>query len=595
VRTSHPDLLAAAYTLKPFLGWKRALELAGLNYDTIRAHYIDEIPCLICGDTFVLLNAHLEKAHQVTAEEYREEFPDADLMSEVMRFRKGGILDRHPDRLPDWEPALSIEYALDKTSEYYQRGFDVHYTNLNAIDSAITIKLLRELKEGWDLVMEKIGVDPTAHRRTIREDDFTIEEFAEWLLERQEAGLKNTMEAVMDLHQTELEGPVDLRNRIVAWALAFHHRSWTEALEASGLDLSHPAYNERHFPDAQSLLEAIREIAAAGRPTAFLDAVRNRNDATIVFSAPRYFKTWTKALKAAGVPATTEHRELDQKAKVILHLKKHLKNGYRVDEASMWIGTRRDPILFKATFNFFPNWRAAVKAAGGNKVRFTDEAGRDNPFLTKEKVIREFQKLHRAKRFASERRLPRDPRNTALVAMAHGFFGGWRDAAVAAGIDPKSYNDKNLNPTGRYPTKEDVIEGILLRHKKGAPMNARSLTVGENADYALITTARKFFKNWGDAMTVAGLDYSAVVRKKQDYSVARASNQYRTKKEVVAGIRKRFKAGQHLNSRSLSHDPKQRDYPLIRVARELFGSWDKALAAAGFDPALIRRNRASEN
>jgi hypothetical protein len=31
------------------------------------------------------------------------------------------------------------------------------------------------------------------------------------------------------------------------------------------------------------------------------------------------------------------------------------------------------------------------------------------------------------------------------------------------------------------------------------------------------------------------------------------------------------------------------------VARELFGSWDKALAAAGFDPALIRRNRASEN
>lgn len=125
-------------------------------------------------------------------------------------------------------------------------------------------------------------------------------------------------------------------------------------------------------------------------------------------------------------------------------------------------------------------------------------------------------------------------------------------------------------------------------------MNARTLTVGDKADYPLITSARKFFTNWENALTAAGIDYAKVARKKQDYTRKRTINHYESKEDVVAGIQKRQRNDLRLNARTMNHDPENRDSSLIRVARELFGTWDAALAAAGLDPSQIRHKHASK-
>lgn len=594
VRNSHPDLLAATSTFTPFLGWKQALELAGLNYKSIHTKYIDQIPCLICNDYFTLLNTHLEKIHQVTPQEYCEEFPGADLSSETFRFRSATASSRHPDHLPDWEPASSLEYSFDKLYEYRKRGYQLNYSYMLAIDSPMVIALSKGIEGGWDEVLKIIGINPISHRRVIRDDDFTMKDFVKWLRQRERAGLKNTPNAIHALQQAPEEGPSDLKQRIISWALFSHGRTWSKALDASKVDLSHPAYNDRNFPDEKSLLDAVREIAAAGRPTAFFEVIRHPADSLLSFACAQHFGSWTKALKKAGVKPTVSERPLTSRAEVLVHLKKRIEHGFQIDAVAMWSGSRRDPMLFKAAFRFFPNWRAAIKAASGNDPELIEEAVRDNPFTTKQKVIREFQRLHRENSFGPERKIPRNPHNIYLIAMAHGLFGGWRNAAVAAEIDPKSYHHKNLHPSGQYPTKKSVIQEIQRRVKNEVPVNARALTIGENTDQPLIYGARKLFGTWENALSAAGLNAAKITRKKQDYSIKRVFNQYDTKQCVIAGILKRHKAGLALNARTLHHDPIHRDNPLLRVARKLFGSWDAALEAAGLDPTDIRRKAASE-
>jgi len=583
VKASDPDLMSAAFSCKPFLGWKQAIEQAGLSYDKILTFHQDEVECLICGHRGANITAHLMKAHSINGAEYREEFPDAEVVCEVVRFRRGGKLDDHPDRLPEWERALSVEYALDRVYEYYKQNFFINQNTINILDSAITVKLIRHLGS-WDIVLERLGIDPRLHRQNVRFNDYTLKDVKNWLQKREKLGLKNTSSAVAAVkEQQEGDG---LRHRIVAWALAYYNRSWVTVLEESGVDLSHQAYNERHFPDANSVIEAIREIELAGRTTALSDVMLREEDSRVAFAAPRYFGNWTSALKAAGVEATFEDRQLHKKSQVVKWIKKRIRDGFNIDVKSMWAGSRKDPGLFKASFVVFKSWRQAVKAVTGNNSRLIKEASKGTIFSTPKKVIDEMLKLHKEGELTSERRLHRDERSIVLVAMAYGFFGSWRNAAVAAGIDPKSYSERSRNPIGAYKNKDAVIEGIVGRHAQGLPMNARSVATGEVMDAPLITSARKWFGNWQKAIEAAGLDYSKFVRKKQDYSVKRKLNSYPTKKSVVQGIKKRQSEGLGLNSRAVNHgdDP---DHPLMRRGVELYGSWLQALEAAGVDVESI--------
>src|SRR5712692_9039123 len=87
VKRSHPKLIERVYAVRPFWGWKRALEDAGLDYAKINGELRDYVDCKICGRDIGAPGYHLISQHQVTPEEYRPECPDAELHCEGGRAR----------------------------------------------------------------------------------------------------------------------------------------------------------------------------------------------------------------------------------------------------------------------------------------------------------------------------------------------------------------------------------------------------------------------------------------------------------------------------------------------------------------------------
>ena len=108
VKRDHPELIERVYSIKPFWGWRRALNTAGIDYAHIRVRLEEAVVCLLCGRWFRNLGSHLHAIHETTADEYRDEFPDAEVMCEAMRadlrfYRYSEI----KLRMPHWEPIWS--------------------------------------------------------------------------------------------------------------------------------------------------------------------------------------------------------------------------------------------------------------------------------------------------------------------------------------------------------------------------------------------------------------------------------------------------------------------------------------------------------
>ena len=85
VKRRHPDLMEAVYAVKPFWGWKRALEAAGIDYGDIRVEIEPYVQCRLCGEWFRALMGHLIKAHECDGNNYMTDYPDAPLVSEEGR------------------------------------------------------------------------------------------------------------------------------------------------------------------------------------------------------------------------------------------------------------------------------------------------------------------------------------------------------------------------------------------------------------------------------------------------------------------------------------------------------------------------------
>src|SRR5437899_11933704 len=112
VKRSHPKLIERVYAVRPFWGWKRALEDAGLDYKKINVELLDYVDCKICGRDMGGLSYHLISQHQIAPEDYRHEYPGAELVCETIR---AGIAERKLRKRPallHWETIWTPEYVL---------------------------------------------------------------------------------------------------------------------------------------------------------------------------------------------------------------------------------------------------------------------------------------------------------------------------------------------------------------------------------------------------------------------------------------------------------------------------------------------------
>jgi hypothetical protein len=122
VKRRNPEILQSAYAMKPYWGWKQALADAGLGYEDINVELWDYCTCLICGHEARKLDAHVRIAHSLTGAEYRQEFPQAEIVCETVRAGQR----RFPTDLPHWEPVWSWEYVLDRALERVRQGWELH-------------------------------------------------------------------------------------------------------------------------------------------------------------------------------------------------------------------------------------------------------------------------------------------------------------------------------------------------------------------------------------------------------------------------------------------------------------------------------------
>lgn len=123
-----------------------------------------------------------------------------------------------------------------------------------------------------------------------------------------------------------------------------------------------------------------------------------------------------------------------------------------------------------------------------------------------------------------------------------------------------------------------IIEEIQWRHQKGLALNPQAL---QQEDSALLAAGRRHFGSWSEAVKAAhvtplGRRWTMIHRRG-----------YWTCERILAHIHEYARSGQPL----YAHAMQALDNCLVSAATYHFGSWAKALQAAGYDPEKLRGNR----
>lgn len=127
--------------------------------------------------------------------------------------------------------------------------------------------------------------------------------------------------------------------------------------------------------------------------------------------------------------------------------------------------------------------------------------------------------------------------------------------------------------TGQRWSKRRVLREIRRRKRLGLPLNVQVVRFDRGAG-SLSTMAWHHFGSWDNALAAAGIRPEAV-RRIGRWDRARVVN------EITA----RAASGRRLDQTAVRADR----FPLLSAGRRWFGDWNRALKAAGLDPAKHRK------
>ena len=209
--------------------------------------------------------------------------------------------------------------------------------------------------------------------------------------------------------------------------------------------------------------------------------------------ASQAFGTWETALKYAGVNLHRLYAKQDYTPEqVIQKIRRLCCKGCNPSAVHV---RRRHNRLHKAGCQHFGTWSQALLAAGVNLRRARLRPGRRDR-LDHQKLLDEVRAWCRAGQSLTWSEVCLE--NHALAVAAKRFYGGWRNALVAAGIVAES---EPADPRRKW-NKQRVIACIRRRQQEGMPL----LYSGVRKDNApLVSAARRHFGGWRAAMRAAEL------------------------------------------------------------------------------------------
>lgn len=153
-----------------------------------------------------------------------------------------------------------------------------------------------------------------------------------------------------------------------------------------------------------------------------------------------------------------------------------------------------------------------------------------------------------------------------LAEAVFEHFGGWRGALEAAGLHPKT------RLVG-YWNHAEVIKRLRQLNERGESLNTLNL---EHNHPRLWNAARRFFGTIEKSIEAAGYKYSDI-RKRDEWSEEKII-------EEIQGLR-----SQKLDLSQVS--VAEINSKLLAAGQKFFGSWSKAVEAAGIDYQKVRKRR----
>lgn len=135
-----------------------------INYNETKNDENDEyVICRICNKKFkIITNSHLKKIHNMNIEEYRNKFPDAELVAKNTSIRrKNNLLEYHENKNKE----KKTEEVKENTKEEVK---EINLDKVPVIDEQLSEKITQKLKE-LDLIINRNKKEPIKNLDTKEE------------------------------------------------------------------------------------------------------------------------------------------------------------------------------------------------------------------------------------------------------------------------------------------------------------------------------------------------------------------------------------------------------------------------------------------
>ena len=250
---------------------------------------------------------------------------------------------------------------------------------------------------------------------------------------------------------------------------------------------------------------------------------------------------------------------------VVSAIKERQAQGAALDLTSV---NRINRILVWAATKYHSSWRKAVEAAGFDYTSIT-RINPDRRSWSKASIIEGIQELHKQDLPLNSNYV--QTQQQLLYGAACKYFGGWPQAIAAAGFDYDQVRVREL----RSWSKEAIVDAIVARVTAGKPINGPTVA---DEDRGLYSAAKRHFGRggWAKARELAGFT-----------PIDPDPRIIWTEASVRAEIQRFYENGMPLNVGALYGT----EYAyLLAAGRKAFGTWAKAVEAAGLEYSKVRKN-----
>jgi len=454
-------------------------------------------------------------------------------------------------------PSISTKESVEKRILVRRdSGLGLTYKSIRREDPSLEAAA-QKVFGGWYEALDAAGIDSSLFRNQ--------KPFGYWSRDRVIQEVRELKRNSEDLNFSSIRRT---HSSLVQYAIKFLG-GWYPALEAAGVD---PRKYQKQVPpnywSRETILSTLTELHSRGqdiRPIAL-----RRSHPGLVGAARKQFKDLREMYHQAGIDPKKIGMQRRWTADNItttlkeLHSSGHDMKPYKLMQGS-YIG------LMLAGLRIYGSLESLYKAAG-IELNSTGYKKRRTKKYTREEAISYLRELKERGEDISPRALNKN--HYGLYNAVRKLFGSSWDYYEAAGLSPLQHT--SLRKRG-YWTEEKVIEQIKELDQIGEDLHLSSV---KRNHIALERAAYKLFGSWHSACEAAGFSSGK-------YRVHFRKGHY-TSESVIEQILQMKQKGVNLSGSAIARE----NPSLSAAAISRFGTWYKAIEAAGINPSDYRKEMA---